>query len=101
MAKGRFVNSSVFDNCSLRLSTGRAPAPRLPSAPAFETAATSSAEVNGPIPAWMMGYRMPRRSQIGVRNILYLTLDGILQDCGNQVWVGKHRKMAGFQVDHR
>ncbi len=43
-------------------------AARTPSPPASETAAASADRATCPIPAWQMGYVMPRRSQRGVRS---------------------------------
>jgi hypothetical protein len=41
------------------------PDPMHPSPPAFETAATSSACATNPIPAWKIGYLIPKRSHLG------------------------------------
>jgi hypothetical protein len=51
IANGRFVNSFTFAISCLRLSVERRAFPTLPIPPAFDTAATSSAEVYGAIAA--------------------------------------------------
>src|SRR5687768_10202786 len=67
-ANGRSVNSLVRSSWALSSSAGLSTAPKLPSPPAFETAATTSAEDHGPNEAWMIGCSMPRRSHKRVRN---------------------------------
>jgi Transposase len=77
----RLVGDKVrITNCLLRSSVDRIPAPRLPRPPAFETAATSSADVNGPMPACMTGNSIPRRSHRWVCNMVYL-LERLAHSC--------------------
>src|SRR5262245_61099539 len=57
-------------------STGRSSAPKMPSPPAFETAATSAAFVKLAMPACAIGTAMPRTSQTRVRSVVIASLLG-------------------------
>ena len=66
-AKGRSVRSRSSASASRSWSAGRFQAPRLPSAPASDTAAANAGDVKTLIPAWMIGTSIPTRLHRGER----------------------------------
>jgi len=72
VAEGLLLPARRRASCWGKSSTGRRKVPTLPSPPALDTAAASSAEVKAPMPAWMMGNSMPNRVHNGVWGMMLL-----------------------------
>src|SRR5271166_4898386 len=69
MAKGRCVSLCIMSISRLMAAKLRNSVPMPPNPPALETAAASSAEVQVPIGARMIGTSMPNKGQSGVVNM--------------------------------